>query len=226
VSRLSEFVTREEVDGERVGDGARGGVELREDRVGGGGHEGVNEGGDEVDEVEGEEDDFSATSRVRLEEGVVETVVLDELVTASGDLEEGHETTADLLMVHLVDEGREEGVDVVDETLVLLGELVRRSGEVDAAVLRVGDGRVELGNGELERTVDEVAQVVEELGVGLRNEVVPGELGVVCLGTVLEEVVAPDGGGNARFPSVLTENSDVLRLRELGALVLQVFCEE
>lgn len=226
VARRADLVSGEEDDLELVGDAPGRRVELLDDLVRRRRHEGMHEGREEVDEVDGREDDLGAPRRVRDEERVVDAVVLDELVPARRELHERREGASDLLVVHVGDIGREEGVDVGDEGGVLRGERARgrRERVVDGAGGRVREDRGVLGVDELEHAVAEVSKVVEELRVVARDKVVPGELGVARLGAVLEEVVPPDGRGDAGRPCVLTKDSDVLGLGELGSLVLEVFC--
>jgi len=78
----------------------------------------VNERTEDVDEVDGEEDDLSASFGVVGEESVVESVVLEVLVSSSGD---GHDLVkpgSKLSSVESFDVGGEMGVDVGDENLV------------------------------------------------------------------------------------------------------------
>ena len=55
----------------------------------------------------------------------------------------------------------------------------------------LGDLVREILRHELERAVDEVAEVVAQLCVHLESEIVPGEIAVSGLGAVCEEIIAP-----------------------------------
>jgi len=188
----TNLVIREEIDGEGIGNGTRESVELGNDRIGSRGHERVNDGGEDIDEVDSEEDDFGTSIGDRSEESVVDSVVLDELVASTRHVKKRGETCSNLLVFHLVVVCGEESVDLVDERLILLREGVRLRRVVEFSFLGIGENAVVLRVDKLDHTVDEITEVVEKFSVGLCNEIVPCEFRVACFRSVLEEVVSPN----------------------------------
>ena len=188
----TNLVIREEIDGEGIGNGTRESVELGNDRIGSRGHERVNDGRKDIDEVDDEEDNFGTSIGVRSEESVVDSVVLDELVTSTRNVKKRRETCSNLLVFHLIVVCGKESVDLVDERLILLREGIRLRRVVELSFLGIGENAVVLRVDELDHTVDEITEVVEEFSVGLCNEIVPGEFRVARFWSVLKEVVSPN----------------------------------
>lgn len=143
-------MSRKEIDAEHLGKSSQRRVRLSGDGVGGIGHEGVDEGPKDVDEVDGEEDDLSASFGVVGEEGVVETVVLKVLVSSSGN---GHDLVkpgSKLSSVESFHVGGEVVVDIGDEDLVRgVGSGGGGEGTSDEGG-RSRDDRVELGVNKLD----------------------------------------------------------------------------
>ena len=74
--------------------------------------------------------------------------------------------------------------------------------------------------------VDEVAQVVEQLGVVLQSHVGPGEGGVLSLWTHKQQIEPPHVGRDARVFSHVSKHAGATTLGELSVLVIQILCGE
>ena len=78
----------------------------------------MNQRSERVDEVDGEDEDLCASLGLVLEQGVVEAVVLEVLVSSGGDGHDLVESGSELGAVEGADVGGEVGVDVGEENLV------------------------------------------------------------------------------------------------------------
>jgi len=168
-----------------IGDDEESGVELFEDGTAGGGHVGSDDRSEQVNVVQTQTDDGSAAFGLVLCEGVVELVVLEQLISEVGDVHGCLQTLADLDGIH---GGQVVLERFVDFLLVGCEDALRVVvlGVVGHDTLKVG--RVD----ELDDAVDEVTKILEQLVVVRVDETSPLKLGVASLGTSGKEVVTPD----------------------------------
>ena len=150
-------------------------VELLVDFGGEGGDEGLEEGGDEDEGLDGGVGDLGAAEAV----GVFELVGLLRLEVAVAKAGGGHGGAEAVL-----DAGFFEEVAELDEFLV---QSVQKGVIIPVSLAFIGgDLAFKNGKNELETAVGEVTEVGQELAVVLVAEVAPGEGGVLALGPVGE----------------------------------------
>ena len=202
------------VRGPGVGDEDGFGLKLVEDRGGGVGHEGGEDRGKEVDQVEGEADDGTALGRFVLGEFVVELVGLEEGVAGLRDEENGGQAGLDLYSVHLFEVLREElvdlGLELVNGGILVLGVV----GHDVVVVLSVD---------EFHNAANKVAKVLQKQVVVAADKVIPIEFTVSRLRSVGEKVVTEHIRTHAGLLGRVTKHTDATGLGELAAFVREVF---
>lgn len=192
-------------------------VDLPQDALRGGGHEGVKHGREKVAEVERKRENRVAASPLAGKQVVVELVVLQVQVTAGRERHGRRQPLTLSAVLHVVHVLSQQGIDVLEESLV--GRVLELLG------VRSRCDRSVFGFDKFHNTVDKVAQVCKQLAVVSLDKVLPRKLTVAGLGSVREEVVAPHFDGNTGFHDVVAKDADASGLGEFAVFVVEVFCE-
>lgn len=155
-------MARQDVARELVRHEAQGRIDLARDAFGRGGHVGVDQCRQEIDEVGRDVDDGVAFGAVLGKEGVADVGVLEVLVASCGNGHRQRQTQTKLDVLQGVNVLRQQAVDVLDQRRLGF------TGHVGG-----GDHAVVFGHDELDGPVHKVAEVVQELAVVLGDEFVP-----------------------------------------------------
>lgn len=174
-------------------------------------HVWINQSRQEVDQVHRHIDHRIALAPLLREQRVAHVRVLKIQVAACRDGHRHGQALAQFSVFKVINVLLQQLIDIVREVRLAL-----------AGQVRLRHDTIVLGHSKLDDTVDKVAQVVEKLAVVLGNELVPGEHRVARLGTRREEVVAPDRGRNTGLFGICAKHTDVARLGELAAFIVEV----
>lgn len=74
-----------------------------------------------------------------------------------------------------------------------------------------------------QRTIDEIAEIVQQFRIVARHQIAPAEVRVLTLGPSRRQIESPHIRSDARRLSIIAEHPDATTLAELAVLVVQVF---